>query len=100
MTANEVPNDPDPTNSEIPPAVEEEEEEEKTDPNEGHKGSMLPRYIYDTSSVTERLMRRADAEAKKDSARDGKTSDGENSQGIHPNNTKAKDGDHEESNPK
>ncbi|EEU42822.1 uncharacterized protein NECHADRAFT_84070 [Fusarium vanettenii 77-13-4] len=97
MAADEAPSDPDPTGDKTPPAIEEEEEEEeeKANPNKDHKGSMLPRFIYDTSSVTERLMRRADADANKDSARDGKTS-----KGIDPNNTKAKDSDREESNQK
>ncbi|RSL69967.1 hypothetical protein CEP54_001996 [Fusarium duplospermum] len=92
MTADKASGDPDPTGGEDPPAVEEEE---KTSPTEDHKGSMLPRFIYDTSSVTERLIQRADAGANEDSAGDGETSEG-----IHPNNTEAKDSNHEKSNPK
>lgn len=89
-----TPSDPDPTSTEIPPTVEGEEEE-KANPTEDSKGSMLPRFIYDTSSVTERLMQRADADANKDSNHDGETSEG-----THSNNTKTKDTDHEESDQK
>ncbi|KAI8661866.1 hypothetical protein NCS55_01058000 [Fusarium keratoplasticum] len=95
MAADEAPRDPDPAGDNIPPTVGEEQEEEKANPTEDNKGSMLPRFIYDTSSVTERLMQRADVDANEDSARDGETSEG-----IHPNNTKAKDRDHDESNAK
>ncbi|RTE83335.1 hypothetical protein BHE90_002124 [Fusarium euwallaceae] len=91
MSADEAPSDPDPTGGENPPVVEEEE---KTSPTGDHKGSMLPPFIYDTSSVTERLMQRADAGGNEDSAGDGETSEE-----THPNNTEAKDSDHEESNP-
>ncbi|KAM6526149.1 hypothetical protein FSOLCH5_002277 [Fusarium solani] len=94
MAADEAPRDPDPTSGEIPSAVEEEEEE-KESPNEDRKGSMLPRFIYDTSSVADRLMQRAE-----DAAASSSTKDGETSEGIHPNNTKAKDSDHEGSDPK
>ncbi|KAJ3462001.1 hypothetical protein MRS44_010554 [Fusarium solani] len=93
MAADEATRDPDPTSGEIPSAVEEEEEKES--PNEDRKGSMLPRFIYDTSSVADRLMQRAE-----DAAASSSTKDGETSEGIHPNNTKAKDSDHKESNPK
>ncbi|KAI8660840.1 hypothetical protein NCS57_01062300 [Fusarium keratoplasticum] len=95
MAADEAPRDPDPAGDKIPPTVEEEQEEEKANPTEYNKGPMLPRFIYDTSSVTERLMQRADADANEDSAREG-----EASKGFHPNNAKAKDSDHEESNAK
>ncbi|KAJ4189266.1 hypothetical protein NW755_006084 [Fusarium falciforme] len=93
MAADETPSDPDPTGDEIPLTVEEEEE--KANPTEDSEGSMLPRFIYDTSSVTERLMQRADAGANKDSARDGGTSEG-----IHCNNTEAKMSGHDKSNAK
>ncbi|KAI8662914.1 hypothetical protein NCS56_01096200 [Fusarium sp. Ph1] len=81
MAADEATSDPDPTGAEIPPTVEEEEEE-KANPTEDNK-------------VTERLMQRADADANEDSTRDGGASEG-----VHPNSTKAKDSDHEKSNPK
>lgn len=69
------------------------EGDEKTSPSEEHKDSMMPRYIYDTtSSVQERLMQRADAAAS--------TSDGETDQGTHPNNTEAKVNGHSGSNEK
>ncbi|RSL56841.1 hypothetical protein CEP51_014337 [Fusarium floridanum] len=92
MSADEASGDPNPTGGKNPPVVEEEE---KTRPTEDHKGSMLPPFIYDTSSVTERLMQRADTGANEDSAGDGETSEE-----IRPNNTEAKDNNHEESNPK
>jgi hypothetical protein len=57
---------------------------------------MLPRFIYDTSSVADRPMQRAEDAAAASSS----TKDGETSEGIHPNNTKAKDSDHEGSDPK
>ncbi|KAM6519959.1 hypothetical protein FALCPG4_013524 [Fusarium falciforme] len=95
MAADEAPRDPDPAGDKIPPTVEEEQEEEKANPTEDNKGSMLPRFIYDTSSVTERLMQRAGADANEDSARDG-----EASEGNHPNNTEAKVSGHDESNAK
>ncbi|RSL38280.1 hypothetical protein CEP53_015004 [Fusarium sp. AF-6] len=88
MAADEASGDPNPTGGKNPPVVEEEE---KTSRTEDHKGSMLPPFIYDTFSVTERLMQRADAGANEDSGGDGETSEG-----IHPNNTEAKDSNHED----
>ncbi|KAJ4310111.1 hypothetical protein N0V84_011134 [Fusarium piperis] len=93
MSSNEASIDPPPTEGEMQHAAEGVK---KTSPVEDDKDSMMPRYIYDTtSSVQERLMQRADAAAASTSADDGETD-----KEIHPNDTEAKVNSHDESNDK